>query len=70
MGQYPGLNDRIRGIEGISSFEWADKASAAGAGNRVMPLLLESLFFLALAYMVGVGLSWIFFGRPKKDSYL
>ena len=69
MGQYPGLNDRIRGIEGISGLEWAETA-AQGGGNRVMPLLLETLFFLALAYLVGVGLSWIFFGRPKKDSYL
>ena len=35
-----------------------------------MPLLLETLLALAVAYLIGVGISWIFFGRPKKDSYL
>lgn len=35
-----------------------------------MPLLLESLIAIVLAYLVGVALAWLFFGRPKKDSYL
>ncbi len=35
-----------------------------------MPLLLETLIALVVAYLVGVGLAWIFFGRAKKDSYL
>lgn len=35
-----------------------------------MPLLLESLVAIMLAYLVGVALAWLFFGRPKKDSYL
>lgn len=35
-----------------------------------MPLLLESLVAILLAYLVGVALAWLFFGRPKKDSYL
>ncbi len=35
-----------------------------------MPLLLESLIAIVLAYLVGVGLAWIFFGRAQKDSYL
>ncbi len=35
-----------------------------------MPLLLETLIALVIAYLVGVGIAWILFGRAKKDSYL
>jgi hypothetical protein len=36
----------------------------------MMPLLAETLIALAIAYMVGVGLAWLLFGRQKKDTYL
>jgi hypothetical protein len=35
-----------------------------------MPLLLETLIVIVLAYLVGVGVAWLFFGRAKRDSYL
>ena len=35
-----------------------------------MPLLAETLIILAVAYLLGVGLAWLLFGRKKKDSYL
>lgn len=35
-----------------------------------MPLLAESLIAILVAYLIGVGLAWLFFGRPKRDSYL
>ncbi len=35
-----------------------------------MPLLAETLLILAAAYLLGVGLAWLLFGREKKDSYL
>lgn len=35
-----------------------------------MPLLAETLILIALAYAIGVGIGWLFFGRPKKTSYL
>ena len=35
-----------------------------------MPLLLETLIAIVLAYLVGVGIAWLFFGRAKRDSYL
>lgn len=34
MGQYPGLNDRVREIEGISRVEWANPPVASSGGNR------------------------------------
>jgi hypothetical protein len=35
-----------------------------------MPLLLETLIAVVAAYLIGVGIAWLFFGRAKKDSYL
>jgi hypothetical protein len=35
-----------------------------------MPLLAETLIILLVAYLTGVGLAWLLFGRPKRDSYL
>jgi hypothetical protein len=35
-----------------------------------MPLLVETLIALVLAYLVGVGVAWLLFGRTKKDTYL
>jgi len=35
-----------------------------------MPLITETLIMVAIAYLVGVGLGWVLFGRPKKTSFL
>ncbi len=34
-----------------------------------MPLLIETLILVAAAYLVGLGLAWLFFGRDKPDRY-
>jgi hypothetical protein len=34
MGQFPGLNDRVRGIEGISAIEWANPAAPTVTGGN------------------------------------
>ena len=39
-------------------------------GRPLMPLLAETLLILAAAYLLGVALAWLLFGREKKDSYL
>jgi hypothetical protein len=36
----------------------------------MMPLIVETLFLMAIFYAIGVGIGWLFFGRPKKTSYL
>ena len=36
----------------------------------MMPLLVETLILTAFFYLLGVGIGWLFFGRPKKTSYL
>ena len=36
----------------------------------MMPLVAETLILTAIFYVIGVGIGWLFFGRPKKSSYL
>lgn len=45
-------------------------ATGPDPGDFVMPLLAETLLALVIAYLVGVGVAWLVFGRAKKDSYL
>jgi hypothetical protein len=35
-----------------------------------MPLLAETLVLIALAYLIGLALGWLLFGRRKKTSFL
>ena len=35
-----------------------------------MPLIVETLVLIALAYSIGVGIGWLLFGGPKKTSFL
>ena len=35
-----------------------------------MPLLAETLILVAIAWLIGVGLGWLFFGRPKRETFL
>jgi hypothetical protein len=34
MGQFPGLNDRVRAIPGISDVRWTNPPAVAAQGNR------------------------------------
>jgi hypothetical protein len=34
----------------------------------MMPLLAETLVLSALFYLIGVGLAWVFFGRPAAGE--
>lgn len=33
-----------------------------------MPLLAETLILAAVAYLIGIGLAWLFWGR-RRDGY-
>jgi|GraSoiStandDraft_4_1057263.scaffolds.fasta_scaffold00009_196 hypothetical protein len=35
-----------------------------------MPLLAETLILVAIAYLIGVGIGRLLFGRAKKNSFL
>lgn len=67
QGSQKGLNDVVGEIEGISGVDWADTPAAQ---DRVIPLLGETLALVAIAYLIGLGLGWLIFGRPKREGYL
>ena len=62
MGMLPGLNDRVGGVAGVAGVRWAEEGFA-------IPLLAETLVLTLLAYLVGVGLGWVFF-RPRRETFL
>ena len=68
MGQFPGLNDRVDAIPGIAGVEWADEPTE-DSGLR-LPLLAETLVLILIAYLFGVLLGWLLFGRSRRDTYL
>ncbi|HEX9932178.1 MAG TPA: hypothetical protein VGB08_05000 [Allosphingosinicella sp.] len=35
-----------------------------------MPLLLETLLLCALAWLIGLGIGWLLFGRKRRESFL
>jgi hypothetical protein len=35
-----------------------------------MPLLAETLILVAMAWLIGVALGWLLFGRRRRSSFL
>jgi len=35
-----------------------------------VPLIAETLLLVVLAYLVGLGLGYLLFGRPRRKNYL
>lgn len=66
LGSQKGVSDHVRDVEGVSSVRWADERDS---GRRVVPLLLETLFLVALAYFIGLGLGWLLWGRPRREGF-
>jgi hypothetical protein len=66
LGSQKGLSDHARGVEGISGVRWADEPDA---GRRIVPLLLETLALAALAYLIGLGLGWLLWGRRHRERF-
>jgi len=62
IGRLPGLNGRVGAVPGVSSVRW----DSAGGG---VPLLAETLALVALAYLIGIGIGWLFF-RPRREGFL
>lgn len=65
QGLFPGINDRVRDMAGVSGIRWEGEE----AQGRAMPLLLETELLVALAFLIGVGLGRLIF-RPKRESFL
>jgi hypothetical protein len=52
-------------VAGIADVRWADSPG----GGRVVPLLLETLALAALAYLIGLGLGWLLWGRRRREGF-
>ena len=35
-----------------------------------MPLIVETLLLVAVAYALGLGIGWLLFGRKKRQGFL
>lgn len=64
QGELKGLNDRVRDVEGISGVRWTDEPE-----QTALPLLLEVLLQLIAAYLVGLFIAWLLFGRAKREGF-
>lgn len=66
LGSQWGVNDYVRAVPGIGGVRWTDEKD----GTRQMPLLLETLFLVALGYLAGFGLGTLVFNRRRRESFL
>ena len=67
MGSYPGLNERVGTVPGIAAVRWPDEGAAQ---RRVMPLVVEVLALAGVAFLLGLGIGWLLFGRKRRESFL
>lgn len=67
LGSQWGVNDYVRAVPGIGSVRWQGDANANAA---VMPLLAETELLVLIAYLIGLGLGRLLFGRRKRQSFL
>ena len=65
LGSYPGINDRIRTIPGMAGFRWEGEE-----GGGAIPLLVETFLLAAAAWLIGLGVGWLLFGRKRRQSFL
>jgi hypothetical protein len=65
QGELKGLNDIVAEVEGVSGYGWTDE----GNGGFVLPLLAELLLWMTLAYLAGLALGWLLFGREKREGF-
>jgi hypothetical protein len=66
LGSQKGISDYVRGVDGVSAIHWADEPKP---NRRIMPLLLETMVLAALAYLIGLGLGWLFWGRRRREGF-
>ena len=78
---FPGLDGRMQLIGGIARVVWDPPAPSANgdtppcrpggpAATGGFPLLVELLGLASLAWLIGLGLGWVFRRRPARKGYL
>jgi hypothetical protein len=67
LGSQKGVSDYVRDVDGMADVRWKDEP---GAGRRSVPLLVETWALAALAYLIGLGLGWLIWGRRRREGFL
>lgn len=65
LGSQWGVEDYVRNVPGVTRARWDDEK-----GGNGLPLLIETMIVVALAYFAGLGLGALIFGRRKRQSFL
>lgn len=68
LGSQKGLTELVADVKGVSTVRWADEPGKSG--GLALPLLLETLILVTIAYLIGLGLAWLFWGRRERTSFL
>lgn len=66
QGELKGLNQLVGDIEGVAGVQWASPPTTKATS---IPLLAETLLMIALAYLIGIAIGRLLFGRPEKHGY-
>ena len=63
----PGLIGRVDAIPGMARVRWDDEPIRE---RGAMPLVAETALLAALAYLIGLALGWLLWGRPRREGFL
>ena len=66
LGSGEGINDYVREVEGIAALRWTDEPALE---RRALPLLAETMILAALAYLIGLGLGALLWGRRRREGF-
>jgi hypothetical protein len=64
QGELKGIKDHVRDVKGISGVRWADEPE-----KTAIPLFLELLLQLIAAYLAGLAIARLLFGRRKREGF-
>jgi len=66
LGSGEGINDFVREVDGIGAIRWTDEPWRE---RRALPLLAETMILAACAYLLGLGLGLLLWGRPRREGF-
>lgn len=65
MAGQKGLTQMVGDVPGMDRVRWADRPDT----GFTVPLLLKSILLTTFAYLIGLGLGWLAWGRRRRPRY-